>query len=210
MLKAFVICLLFALVFADQDRDCNIAIANLELRVLALEAETEINNVQGEYNRNFDALIAFSGFESKTGPVYTQTLANLMKTFCPPNVFVSWSAPPSLFFNTIPEVANLYGNLLAGTVFQNVSRHIITQPIIQFYIQNNNNYALFNSSIVQISKMINNVGQYVVTTNIGHYEHTYIFYERNWCIKQFISRTTGFINQPADTVTVASTDPTFY
>jgi hypothetical protein len=162
----------------------------------------KINEIMARYNRNFDKLIFLNSFPllyPNNSAITLQTLNKLMKTFCKPNNFISWSAPPSLFFDTVPGVRFLYSQILAGFVFKNVSRHIVTQPVIAFSNSNHELQAAYNASIVQ-NALINFSGDGVTYTpveSIGHYQHTFIKAGNRWCMSKFISYTTSFFEYNA-------------
>jgi len=164
-----------------------------------LDIRWQVENAQYTYNRNLDRIFAI-GFLQGNTIQFNQSLDRLMQTFCTGNDFISWNS----FFGTLTSIPTVAGTKekyadLSINMFQNASRHIISNPIVIPYLGNDGRLrALFNSSSSQLSFSKQASGSYVPTQTFGWYSHTWLFTGGNWCMQKFQAFTVAYLVRPFD------------
>jgi len=164
-----------------------------------LDIRWQVENAQYTYNRNLDRIFAI-GFLQGCTAQFNQSLDELMSTFCTGNDFISWNS----FFGTLTSIPTFEGTKekyanLATTLFQNASRHIVSNAIVIPYLGNDGRLrTLYNSSASQLSFSKQASGAYVPTQTFGWYSHTWLFTNNKWCMQKFQAFTVAYIIRPFD------------
>jgi hypothetical protein len=179
-----------------------------DINIPILDIKWQIENAQFTYNRNLDRIFSI-GFLQPWTENFNKSLDKLMETFCMGNDFISWNS----FFGVLTTVPTRDGTRakyadLSINLFQNASRHIISNPIVIPYIGNDGRLrALWNSSSSQFSFALQADGTHKPTQSWGYYHHTWLFTNGEWCMQKFFADTIAFIIRPFDQLPYFVTDP---
>jgi len=170
----------------------------------------QVENAQYTYNRNLDRIFSI-GYLQPWSPQFNESLDKLMESFCSVNDFISWNS----FFGELTTITSLsetkakYADL-AINLFQNASRHIVTNQIVIPYEGNDGRLrALFNASSSQLSFAKQSDGTYIATQGWGYYHNTWLQLsevDEKWCMQKFFADTIVFMNRPDDQLIYFVTD----
>jgi len=152
-----------------------------------------VATAQYTYNRNLDRVFSMGHLHANT-PEFNGAVDVLMNSFCNDQWFVSWTArvdggiggnpvPPSIG-TTKEQTRNLY-EFYATSIYTNVSRHVVTSPIVTPFLTGNRFDgfgAYFNSSIYQVSTEFN-----IFASNLVWYNNTWLWNATSghWCMSVF-------------------------
>jgi len=152
-----------------------------------------VATAQYTYNRNLDRVFSMGHLHGGT-PEYDGALDLLMNSFCDDQWFISWTArvdggiggqpvPPSVG-TTKEQTRSLY-DYYATQIYTNVSRHVISSPIVTPFLTQDKYDgfgAYFNSSIYQVSTEFNEFA-----SNLVWYNNTWLWNATSghWCMAMF-------------------------
>jgi len=179
-----------------------------DINLPILDLRWQIENAQFTYNRDLDRIFAI-GFLQAWTIQFNQSLDKLMDTFCDGSDFISWNS----FFGVLTTIPTKDGTRakyadLSINLFQNASRHIVSNAIVIPYIGSDGRLrVLFNSSSSQLSFAKQADGTYKPTQSWGYYHHTWLFTNGGWCMQKFFADTIAFLVRPFDQLPYFVTDP---
>jgi len=177
-------------------------------KFIPMDIRWQVENAQYTYNRDLDRLFSL-GYLNAWNAKFNESLDKLMESFCSGKDFISWNS----FYIVLTTISTFQGTRykyadLSINLFQNASRHIVSNRIVIPYIGNDGRMrAQFNASTSQISFAKQADGKWKPTQGWGYYHNTWLFNNEKWCMQKFFADTIVFMVRPDDQLPYFITDP---